>query len=340
MEIRSIEELDAKLTEPPDELVSDIAGLDGDIIILGAGGKMGVTLARLARNAVERAGVGKRIIAVSRFSSGEARQELEAHGVETIAADLLDDSQLHGLPEIRNVIYMIGQKFGTSGREYMTWAMNAYLPGRVAEKYRHSRIVSFSTGNVYPLTPVRLGGASEEHPTGPIGEYAQSCLGRERVFEYFSHKYGTPMLFFRLNYAIDLRYGVLLDIARAVKECRPVDLRMGHVNVIWQGDANTMALRSLNLCSSPPSVLNITGPETVSVRWVAEQFAERFRVEPRFANEEAETALLSNASRAHQLFGYPKVSLRQMIEWIAAWVEAGMPTFDKPTHFQERGGRF
>lgn len=338
--IRDVAELDARLTEPSDELVADIARLNGDIVILGVSGKMGVTLARLAKNAADRAGVKKRIIGVSRFSEPEARKELETHGVETIVADLLDEDQLRGLPEVANVIYMVGHKFGTTGSEHLTWAINAYLPGRVAEKYRRARIVVFSTGNVYPLTPVRQGGADEEHPTGPVGEYAQSCLGRERVLEYFSRRYGTPMVFLRLNYAIDLRYGVLLDVARAVKEGQPIDLRMGHVNVIWQGDANTIALRSLALCSTPPRVLNVTGPETISIRWLAEQFGHRFGVEPRFTYEEAETALLSNATRAHQLFGYPKVSLRQMIDWTAAWVQAGGPTWQKPTHFQEREGRF
>lgn len=338
--MKTVQELETKLAEPSEALVSDVTKLDGDLLILGVGGKMGPSLARLARNAIKRAGVEKKVIGVSRFSSGGLKDELEADGIETIAADLLNEQQLQSLPEVKNVIYMAGNKFGTTGNEHFSWAMNTYLPGRVAEKFRHSRIVSFSTGNVYPLTPLALGGASEEHPTNPVGEYAQSCLGRERIFEYFSHKYDTPFVHFRLNYAIDMRYGVLLEMAKAVKEHKPIDLTMGHVNVIWQGDANEMAIRSLTVCSSPPRVLNITGPETVSIRWLAEQFGDLFGIRPQFINEEQSTALLSNASRSHQLFGYPKVSLRQMIEWTAEWVEAEGPTINKPTHFQERQGAF
>jgi nucleoside-diphosphate-sugar epimerase len=338
--METIEQLEAGLAKPSEGLIADMAGLDGDILILGIGGKMGPSLARLVRNAVEQTGVDKNIVGVSRFSSGTLEEELRADGIETIAADLLDDRQLQSLPVVENVIYMAGVKFGTTGQEHLSWAMNSYLPGRVAEKFKESRIVVFSTGNVYPFTPVTLGGTSEEHPTGPVGEYAQSCLGRERVFEHFSRKYDIPMLLFRLNYAIDMRYGVLLEVATAVKEQRPVDLSMGHVNVIWQGDANEAAIRSLTICSSPPKILNVTGPETVSVRWLAERFGELFEVKPLFTNEEQDTALLSNASRAHELFGYPRVPLRQMIKWTAKWVEAGGPTLDKPTHFQEREGNF
>lgn len=277
---------------------------------------------------------------MSRFSSGDLRSELESAGIGTLAADLLDEQTLAGLPEAQNVIYMAGNKFGTTGREYFTWAMNAYLPGRVAEKYKTSRIVAFSSGNIYPLTDIKFGGASEETVPSPVGEYAQSCLGRERVFEYFSRKNGTPLVNFRLNYAIDMRYGVLLEVAKAVKEGRPIDLNMGMVNVIWQGDANEMAIRSLVLCASPPVALNVTGPETVSVRWLAERFGDAFGVKPVFAGEEQPTALLSNASAAHAKLGYPRVSLRQMIEWTAEWVEAGGETLSKPTHFQERAGAF
>ncbi|MBA4496094.1 NAD-dependent epimerase/dehydratase family protein [Paenactinomyces guangxiensis] len=338
--MNSVQELENKLAEPSVGLVKTLADLDGDILILGVGGKMGPSLARLAKNALNEAGVQKKVIGVSRFSSGNLRQILESDGIETIAADLLNEEQLESLPDVKNVIYMAGNKFGTTGREYFSWAMNAYLPGRVAEKYRHSRMVSFSTGNVYPLTPVAMQGTSEDHPTGPVGEYAQSCLGRERVFEYFSRKYGIPMVQFRLNYAIDLRYGVLLEVARSVFEKKPIDLRMGHVNVIWQGDANEYALRSLSICDSPPRILNVTGPETVSIRWLAKKFGEQFGIEPEFIHSEEKTALLSNASESHRLFGYPRVTLRQMIEWTADWVAAGGETLDKPTHFQERKGAF
>ena len=338
--METVEQLEAKLTEPSEGLIADVAKLEGDILILGVGGKMGLSLAQLAKNAIDHAGIDKGLIGVSRFSSTGLEEELRSDGVETIATDLLDEHQLQSLPEVDNVIYMTGTKFGTTGREHLTWAMNSYLPGRVAEKFKESRIVVFSSGNVYPLTPVSLGGVTEEHPPGPVGEYAQSCLGRERVFEHFSHRNETPMLHFRLNYAIDLRYGVLLEIATSVREEQPVDLSMGHVNVIWQGDANEMAIRSLTVCESPPKLLNVTGPETVSVRWLAERFGELFGVEPVFINEEQDTALLSNASQAHKLFGYPKVPLQQMIEWTAQWIEAGGMVLDKDTHFQEREGKF
>ncbi|MCZ8516904.1 NAD(P)-dependent oxidoreductase [Paenibacillus filicis] len=338
--MKTIEALEAKLAEPSEALIRDIAALDGDIMLLGIGGKMGPSLARLAMNAIKEAGVSKKVYGASRFSSGGLREELERDGVHTLAVDLLDDSQLQALPEVKNVIYMAGTKFGTTGNEHFTWAMNSYLPGRVAEKYRNSRIVVFSTGNVYPLTPVLQGGATEQTTPNPNGEYGQSCLGRERVFEYFSHKYHTPITIFRLNYAIDLRYGILLEIARAVKAGQPIDITMGHANCIWQGDANEMALRSLSVCSTPPAVINVTGPETLSMRYAAEQFGLRLGREPVFTGKDADTALLSNASRANGLFGYPRVTLLQMIDWIAEWVAADGITWNKPTHFQEREGKF
>ena len=338
--MRTIPDLETLLAAPSDDLVRDFATIDGDLIVLGVGGKMGPSLVKLAKNAADAAGVRKRVLAVSRFSSGGLRADLEDAGIETIAADLMDDAQLQALPDAPNVIYMVGMKFGTTGREHLTWAANAYLPGRVAAKYASSRIVVFSSGNVYPLVPVRSGAPSEEDPVGPVGEYAQSVLARERVFEHFSRTAGTPVVQFRLNYAIDLRYGVLLEVARSVREGRPVDLRMGNVNVIWQGDANELALRSLAACSSPPTLLNVTGPETVSIRWLATRFGERFGTPPAFENEEEDTALLNDASKAHALFGYPKVSLRRMIDWTADWLEADGETLDKPTHFQERKGAF
>lgn len=338
--MKTIEALEAKLAEPSEALIRDIAALDGDIMLLGIGGKMGPSLARLAMNAIKKAGVSKKVYGASRFSSGGLREELERDGVHTLAVDLLDDPQLQDLPDVKNVIYMAGTKFGTTGNEHFTWAMNSYLPGRVAEKYRNSRIVVFSTGNVYPLTPVLQGGATEQTTPNPNGEYGQSCLGRERVFEYFSHKYHTPITIFRLNYAIDLRYGILLEIARAVKAGQPIDITMGHANCIWQGDANEMALRSLLVCSTPPTVINVTGPETLSMRYAAEQFGLRLGREPVFTGKEADTALISNASKATRLFGYPRVTLLQMIDWIAEWVAADGITWNKPTHFQEREGKF
>ncbi|SDC75348.1 Nucleoside-diphosphate-sugar epimerase [Melghirimyces thermohalophilus] len=336
----TVEELEKHLTRPSEELVQEMASLKGDLLILGVGGKMGPTLAKLAKNALQAAGRKNRVIGVSRFSTDKLRQHLEAQGVDTVSADLMEEDQLRALPQADNIIFMAGRKFGTYGEEHQTWAMNAYLPGRVAENYRNSRIVSFSTGNVYPLLPLAWGGASEEQPADPVGEYGQSCLGRERVFQYFSRKHGIPMVLFRLNYAIDLRYGVLLEIAQAVQAEEAIDLRMGNVNVIWQGDANEMALRSLFHCESPPRVLNVTGPENISVRWVAEEFGRKLGKKPVFVNEEEPRALLSNASCAHHLFGYPKVSLRQMIDWTVRWIEAGGVTLDRPTHFQEREGVF
>lgn len=338
--MKTIAELEAKLAEPSEALVKDIAAIDGDIMLLGIGGKMGPSLARLAQNALKQAGVQKKIYGASRFSDKELKAELEADGIETIAVDLLNDNQLQQLPDVKNVIYMAGNKFGTTGNEHFTWAMNSYLPGRVAEKYRNSRIVVFSTGNVYPLTPVFSGGATEETAPGANGEYGMSCLGRERVFESFSHRYDIPMAIYRLNYAIDLRYGVLLEIAKSVKAGLPVDVSMGHANVVWQGDANEWALRCLNVCSTPPAVFNMSGPETLSLRWVAGEFAKRLGVDANIVGQESDTALLSNCSKAHKTFGYPRVTIAQMLDWIADWVAADGKTWNKPTHFQEREGKY
>ena len=252
----------------------------------------------------------------------------------------MNEEELRSLPQEKNVIYMAGNKFGTTGNEHFTWAMNSYLPGRVAEHFKNSRIVAFSTGNVYPLVPVLQGGCDESHPVAPVGEYGQSSLGRERVFTYFSEKNQTPLAIFRLNYAIDMRYGVLLEIAKSVFASKPIDLTMGHVNVIWQGDANEYALRSLLVTNTPPEIINVTGPETLPVRWVAEEFGKLFGKEPVFVGTEQDTALLNNASKSHKLFGYPKVSIRDLIEWTADWVANERETLDKPTHFQERKGQF
>nr|WP_246354404.1 NAD-dependent epimerase/dehydratase family protein [Paenibacillus phytohabitans] len=338
--IRSVQELEDRLARPSAALLEELARLDGDIMLLGVGGKMGPSLARLAVNAIREAGLDKKVIGVSRFSNEVLKQELIEAGVEVIAADLSDDSALRALPDTKNILYMAGNKFGTTGNEHFTWMMNAYLPGRVAERFRDSRIVVFSTGNVYPFTPVGQGGATERTSPNANGEYGQSCLGRERIFEHFSHKNNTPMFIYRLNYAIDLRYGVLLELARSVKEQRPIDLTMGHANVIWQGDANELALRALLRCSSPPNVMNITGPETVSLRWAAAEIGRRLGTEPVFTGAEAPEALLSNAAKAAASFGYPRVSLAQMIDWVADWVASGSETWNKPTHFQEREGNY
>jgi hypothetical protein len=334
------QDLEERLSRPTDADAAAIRSLEGDLLILGAGGKMGPSLARLARRAADLANSSKRIIAVARFTNRHLVSQLESVGIETTSSDLLEPGALEGLPDIANVIYMAARKFGTHGSEYLTWAMNTYLPGRVAERYRHSRIVAFSTGNVYPLRVIAEGGAVESTATAPVGEYAQSALGRERMFEYASSRWGTLVSILRLNYAVEMRYGVLLDIGLKVFEHRPVDLRMGLVNVIWQGDANSVALRSLPLCASPPNILNITGPETLSVRYIAGQFAQRFEVEPVFEGEETDTALLNNAARAHRLFGYPLVSAEEVIEWTASWIARGGPTLNKPTHFAVRDGKF
>ncbi|MEX1063701.1 MAG: NAD(P)-dependent oxidoreductase [Balneolaceae bacterium] len=338
--MNSIEELDKKLSEPSDRLLSDMSELNGDILILGVGGKMGPSLAFLAKRALDETGSAGKVIGVSRFSNPEFRKQLDDRGITTIRADLLDDSALSSLPDAKNVIFLVGTKFGTSGNECFTWALNSYLPGRVAEKFKNSSIVAFSTGNVYPFTEVGSDGPAEEHPPGPVGEYAQSCLGRERVFEYFSRTNNTPLLIFRLNYAIDMRYGVLLEVAESVYHGKPIDLKTGYVNVVWQGDANETALRCLKKCTVPANVLNVTGPETISVRWLAEEFGRLLNKTPEFVNTEATTALLSDSSKARKMFGPPRVSVRRMMEWTAGWVESDGETLGKPTHFQQRKGKF
>jgi nucleoside-diphosphate-sugar epimerase len=333
-------ELEDRLSRPSDADIASVKKLEGDILILGAGGKMGPSLARLARRAVESAGVSKRVIAVARFTDQSLTSTLRADGIEVIAADLLEPGALPKLPEVANVIFMAARKFGTSGAEYLTWAMNTYLPGLVAERYRDSRIVSFSTGNVYPLRRIAQGGATEDTRPAPVGEYAQSALGRERMFEYGSNRWGTKSAILRLNYANDLRYGVLVDIGRAVYERRPVNVRMGLVNVIWQGDANSVCLRSFAHCQSPPQVINLTGPETLAVRAIAEEFAKRFGEEAQFDGEEADTALISDARLCSHLFGHPWVTVQQLIEWTANWIKVGGSILNKPTHFEVRDGKF
>ncbi len=333
-------QLESYLSEPTDEVIASMTALAGDILILGVGGKMGPTLAKQAKRAIDLTGISKKVIGVSRFSTPGVQEDLHEAGIETIAADLLSEDCLQNLPNIQNVILMAGRKFGSTDNESLTWAMNSYMPGRVADRFKDSRLVVFSTGNVYPLTRVSHGGATECLPPVPIGEYAQSCLSRERICAYFSSQFGTQMAILRLNYAIDLRYGILLDIAEKVYTEQPISLEMGTVNVIWQGDANAVALRVFAHCQSPPLILNVTGPETVSVRYLASRFGALLNKPPRFEGEEAETALLSNASRCHRLFGYPRVSLEQMVEWTAEWVRIGGTTLRKPTHFEVRDGKF
>jgi len=341
MKIQNVAELEERLSRPSDAVASAMKAIDGDLLILGAGGKMGPSLAKLARRAANMGGTGQRIVAVARFSNSDLLAELSAQGIETIACDLLEPGALGRLPEIPNVIFMAARKFGTGGEELLTWAMNTYLPGLVAERFRHCRIVTFSTGNVYPLRSVSQGGAVETTPPDPIGEYAQSALGRERMFEYASARWETRVAILRLNYAVELRYGVLVDIGRAVFERRPISLAMPYVNVIWQGDANSWCLRSLAHCQSPPFILNITGPETLSVRDLAVEFGRQFGIVPILVDESNDSAaFLNDARKASLLFGSPTVTIPEMIDWIADWIRQGGVMLNKPTHFQTRDGRF
>lgn len=338
--MESVKELEEFMCRPSSGLMEDIQKLEGDIMVLGAGGKMGPTLCKLAQNAMLDTGRGNRVIAVSRFSDDSAAVDLEEHGITVIKADLLDESSLAGLPDVENIIFMAGRKFGTEEDQSLTWVMNAYLPGRVAERFKNSRIVVFSTGNVYPFVDVASSGSTEDSPVGPVGIYANSCLGRENVFRYFSKKNGTPVLLFRLNYAIDMRYGVLLEIARSVYEGRPVDVSTGYFNAVWQGYANEAAIRSLFLAKTPPETLNVTGPEKVSTRETALKFAKLFGKTVEITGIEKDTALLSDSSKCMDLFGEPSVKIDDMVEMVAGWVSKGNPTIDKPTHFQERKGKF
>ena len=334
--LESVDALEEFMSRPTQALVDDLAQVDGDLMILGVGGKMGPTLARLAK----RAAPAKRVIGVARFTDPEVRERMENWGVETITADLLEREAVEALPAVPNIVFGAGRKFGASGDLPLTWAMNALVPARVAERFGDSRIVAFSTGNVYPLMPTDGPGASEATPVGPIGEYAQSCVGRERMFEYFSAKMRTPGRIFRLNYAIDLRYGVLLDIASRVRRREPVNVGMGHVNVIWQGDANSQVLRCLRHCTTPTTPINCTGPETLSVRWLAQQFGERLGVPVRIEGVEAPTALLSDTARSRELLGPPVVPLASMLDWVADWISRDGLTYDKPTKFEVRDGGF
>ena len=334
--ITSEKMLDDVMSAPSPALVGDLQAVDGDIIILGVGGKMGPTLARMARRAAPQ----KRIIAVARFSTPGVRDELQSHGIETIACDLLDRAAVERLPKAANVVFMAGFKFGAAGDPSMTWAMNVLVPAFVAEAFKTSRIVAFSTGCVYPFAPVDSGGSTEDEPPNPPGEYAISCLGRERMFEYHSRLHGTPGKLFRLNYAIDLRYGVLFDIAQKVRDGKPLDVTMGHVNVIWQGDACAQALRCLRHCTTPTSPINVSGPETLSVRMLAAEFGTRLGRTPVITGREAERSWLTNTTRATKMFGEPEVPLALMLDWVADWVAADRRSLGKPTKFEVRSGTY
>jgi len=334
--IESESQLDDFMSTPSPELVRDLEGLSGDIMILGVGGKMGPTLARMAK----RAAPSKRIIAVARFTTAGLREELEEYGIETLACDLLDMQALKNLPRPENVIFMAGFKFGAQADPGQTWAMNVQVPAFVADTFRTSRIVAFSTGCVYPFATVREGGSTEDVQPSPPGEYAITCLGRERMFQHYSNVHGTPGVLFRLNYAIDLRYGVLHDIASNIINDKPIDVSMGHVNIIWQGDACSQALRCLVHSSTPPMPINISGPEALSVRWLATELGKRLGKKPNIVGEEADSSWLTNTARATQLFGYPTVPVLTMMDWVAEWVSSGRRSFGKPTKFEVTSGTY
>ena len=330
-------ELETYLATPSRALVNDLARTSGDLMIMGAGGKMGPTLARLARNALPG---DRKVIAVARFSDTAVRDELNRHGIETIACDLLDRDALAKLPQSPNIVFMAGHKFGSSGASALTWAMNSYVPALVGETFRQSRIVAFSTACVYPFVPVTSQGASEDTPPSPPGEYANSCVGRERLLEHFSQLHQTPGRLFRLSYAIDMRYGVLADVAAKVWQGQEIDVTMGHVNVIWQGDANSQALRCLAAATTPTSPINVSGPETLSIRWLAEEFARRFDKPAHITGQEAPTAWLMNTGAAEKLFGYPYVPVSRLIDWVANWISREQRLLGKPTKFESRDGRY
>ena len=328
--------LEDLLSRPPEALVEDLARLDGDIIVLGVAGKVGPTLARMAK----RAAPDKRVVGVARFSDADVRRRLESWGVETIACDLLDREAVEALPKIRNVVYMAGKKFGTAGDEPFTWAMNAYVPALVAEAYRDSRIVAFSTLCVYPYAPFNTEGWDESVPPDPPGAYANSCVARERLFQYFSRLHGTPGRLMRLNYAIETRYGVLVDVASWVRNGEPIPIGTSRASVIWQGEASAQMLRAFHHCTVPASPLNIGGPQAFSIRTLARMFGERFGREPIFAGEDAEAGWINDTSQSQRLFGMPIVPVTLMVDWVADWLERGLPLHHKPTKYEERSGRF
>ena len=334
---RDVAHLEDVMTTPSAGLIAELERLPGDLIILGVAGKIGPTLARLAK----RAAPDKRVVGVARFSEAGLREQLTQHGIECIAADLLSREQVERLPKLPNVVFMAGRKFGSVGQEDLTWAMNGYVPALVAEAFAKSRIVAYSTGCVYPYVNVHHGGATEGTPTvPPPGVYANSCVAREQMFTHFSRQLGTPGRIIRLNYAIDMRYGVLHDVATRVLEGQTIDLSTGHVNVIWQGDANAFVLRALGHCTTPTSPLNVSGPEIVSIRALAESFGRRFDKQPVFSGTEAPTAWLINTTESARLFGYPRVPLARLIDWTANWIAQGQPTLGKPTHYGTRDGAF
>jgi nucleoside-diphosphate-sugar epimerase len=338
--IRDLAHLEDLLSLPSDAAIESLRRLDGDFLVLGAAGKMGPSLSRMIRRGLDALGKKDRVLAVSRFSTPSAEEQFQRHGVETLKADLLDQRQLDALPDAPNIVYMAGMKFGSTNQEALTWAMNVYLPGMVCQKYRDRRIVAFSSGNIYGLAPVGAGGSVETDPLNPVGDYAMSVLGRERIFEHFSRTLNIPISIIRLNYAVEMRYGVLHDLATKVLNNQPIDLTMGHANIIWQGDANALSIAAFDRAASPPFILNVAGPELFNVRKVAEEFGRLLDKKPVFIGTETDSALLSNAQFAHRLYGPPRIPLQQLIQWTARWIKQGGQTLGKPTHFETRDGKF
>lgn len=333
--------LNEMLTTPSDKLINDMEKIQGNIMILGAGGKMGGDISILAARAAKASGIPKKIYAVSRFTKPEVTERLAKEGIEIIAADLTDDEALDKLPDCENIVFMAGRKFGTDGSEYLTWGMNSWLPCMTAKRFVHSRIVAFSSGNIYPKVPTGSGGATEETKVVPVGEYPMSCLARERAFEFAAKTKGTSVCIMRLNYAIDLRYGVLHDIAQSIIAEKPIDLSaMPSFNCIWQKDANEAALRLLLHTSPETNIVNVTGPETAGVKTVAQTLAKLLGKEAIFVGEEAESAYLNNAGKMFSMFGYPSVSLNELIHWQAEWILSGGRSLGAPTHFEERNGKY
>lgn len=334
--IETVAQLDEILTTPWDELVDFITQLDGDIMMLGAGGKIGPNITLLAKRAIDAAGVNKKVYAVAR----RELPDLQAAGVETITCDMMNIDEVQKLPKVKNIIYLVGRKFGSTGAEHLTWATNVIVPCNVAKTFTDSRIVAFSTGCVYPIEELSSGGSTEQTPPNPIGEYAMSCLGRERMFDYYSHEMGEKVVQLRLNYAVELRYGVLTDIAAKIMSKTPIDITTGYANIIWQGDACNQTLLSLKCASSPPTPLNITGPETISIRNVAEKLGKLLDIKPIFTGQENMKGYLSDSSLANSLFGYPKVPLDKIIQWTAYWQQNDGQLLNKPTHFETQDGKY
>jgi nucleoside-diphosphate-sugar epimerase len=336
-----VRQLDDALTEPTEKLIDSFQHLSGDLLILGAGGKMGPTFARMTRRTLTAIGKHSRVLAVSRFTNNELASNLTKHGIETISGDLFDPEFVNNLPDAENILYLVGMKFGTATDAARTWASNTYIAGLVADRFHTSRIVALSTGNVYGFVPVDHGhGATEQSPLVPDGEYAASAIGRERIFEHFSHTHGTRTAIIRLNYATEFHYGVLVDLAQKVFRNEPISLTTGYFNTIWQRDACDMILRTFEHATSPPLVLNVTGLERLSVRTVCEHFGKLLDREPKFTNTESATALLSDAHLSRHLLGPPPTSVEQMLEWTADWIQQGGETWNRPTHFEVRDGKF